>query len=672
MEYLNKSRIEEVLIAILGHGQVTSKLISRIEKILDAIRVEGSYDDPALSEVEEILLCILRGERYEGSTHSRIAAMLKVKANGGEYTEPRRSRVEDLIYEWINDVEYATYEGTLPAILDTKSGYLKSYKIYGNTGGVGEREAVILDEPLNGVGTDNDALNLSNGLLTRKIMKKVFDGTETFATVSSGANKYFRTSIADYPCTNDNNCLCTHFVPRSVASTNTYTAVRTHVPSSSFGAAIAIRPENVSNMSVDDFKAWLASEYNAGTPVTVWYSLETPISTTIDVPQGYTDIIEGYTTQTGTPTQADPIYPECNGEKQQDGTYIIWLTEYDGYKLPITSRVNMWCSELETKVNPSAPEKNYIHITVARDLPAESTIQETGVIYYREAYASTLTSLTIDTPDAVSKQATILTPSGSYGTNLEDIGNGIAFVGYAIIGGVHYYSKVYYYTWDYVKEHEPISFPNPTPVTTDIYIGTTPLEKDEYVDSLSGKIVRIRDVRSELGVSITEPYPTVNASGVGRVTVVKSISWETELTIVETGLIYVKDISNTDELILENVGTHGIDKRVSLEDTREHTLNLTDPDGNGARTVGYAIVTDGTHETTLYTEEAKATYQQLVDEPGQSHLYPGPDDVGGIPDPQNPPVPLPRIPTLDGSTTIDYVGTPKPYAVVLEYPEPKT
>lgn len=150
MDYLKKSRIEEVLIAILGKGTVTSQLISRIEKILDAIRVKGSYDGIVMSEVEEILVCILLGERFEKPTHSRIAAMLKVKANGGEYTEPRKSRVEELIFEWIEGTsEIITYTGALPATLQTVAGYLASYKIWGNDGGVGaetENLAPFIDE----------------------------------------------------------------------------------------------------------------------------------------------------------------------------------------------------------------------------------------------------------------------------------------------------------------------------------------------------------------------------------------------------------------------------------------------------------------------------------------------------------------------------------------------
>lgn len=145
MDYLKKSRIEEVLIAILGKGVVTSRLISRIEKILDAIRTDGSYDGPVMSEVEEILVCILNGEPFEKPTHSRIAAMLKVKANGGEYTELRKSRVEELIFEWINAVESATYTGTLPATLKTVEGYLESYKIYGNASGVGVETENLFD-----------------------------------------------------------------------------------------------------------------------------------------------------------------------------------------------------------------------------------------------------------------------------------------------------------------------------------------------------------------------------------------------------------------------------------------------------------------------------------------------------------------------------------------------
>jgi hypothetical protein len=208
----------------------------------------------------------------------------------------------------------------------------------------------------------------------------------------------------------------------------------------------------------------------------------------------------------------------------------------------------------------------------------------------------------------------------------------------------------------------------PVTETVDIYIGDTPLLKGEYADSIEQKIYRKRDVRTEIGLSVTQPYPTVNSQGVGRVSMEKTMSWETELTIKEAGFIYVKDITNTDELILENVGKNGITKRETPAGDNPHTLNLTDPDGNGARLVGYAVVTDGIYETVLYTEEGKATYQQLVDEPGISHLYPGPDDVGEILRPVDPPVLLPKIPSFRGETVVSYDSeTTPPENVSLIY-----
>lgn len=136
---MNDSRIEKLLKAILGQEVQLEPRESRVERLLYAILTGGSHDEPTLSEIEDILLCILNGERYEGPTNSRINDMLKVKANGGSYDEPRLSRIEDLIYEWINGGDISTYTGTLPATLQTVAGYLAGYKVWGNTGGVGQK-----------------------------------------------------------------------------------------------------------------------------------------------------------------------------------------------------------------------------------------------------------------------------------------------------------------------------------------------------------------------------------------------------------------------------------------------------------------------------------------------------------------------------------------------------
>jgi len=134
---MNDSRIEKLLKAILGQEVQLEPRESRVERLLYAILTGGSHDEPTLSEMEDILLCILHGEHYDGPTNSRINALLKVKANGGSYDEPRLSRIEELIFEWINGGDISTYMGTLPATLQTVAGFLESYKMWGNTGGVG-------------------------------------------------------------------------------------------------------------------------------------------------------------------------------------------------------------------------------------------------------------------------------------------------------------------------------------------------------------------------------------------------------------------------------------------------------------------------------------------------------------------------------------------------------
>lgn len=324
MDYLKKSRIEEVLIAILGKGTVTSQLISRIEKILDAIRVNGSYDGIAMSEVEEILICILRGERFEKPTHSRIAAMLKVKANGGEYTELRKSRVEELIFEWINAVESATYTGTLPTTLRTVEGYLESYKIYGNPSGCGVKVDITgLNEPLCGIGTYTDTLNLSTGMLTRRIKKLVLTGNEDWRTSSVFIGSCFAYLSGVAPDAKPfSTIVCTHVKNQS----GRYYYGYGRIDENSLSLWLLD-----SKITAADFKSYLADQYANGTPVTVWYVLAEPEVSTIPVPSGLTGTIEGYLIQDGTPSPETPIYPTANGVKQADDTYSIPY----GYKLPL-------------------------------------------------------------------------------------------------------------------------------------------------------------------------------------------------------------------------------------------------------------------------------------------------------------------------------------------------
>lgn len=236
-----------------------------------------------------------------------------------------------------------TYTGTLPAILTgTKAGYLERYKIYGNTEqtgtptpenpimliGCGERVDITgLNEPLCGIGTYTDSLNLSTGTLTRRIKKLVLTGEENW---TSNNGEFFFTNVNSLDFrTTVFGLLCSHLPVILRDAFN-------RQPSAFWGRAkigdVCLCTSDTI-MSLSNFQSYLASQYAAGTPVTLWYVLAEPETSTISVPTGLTGTIDGYLIQDGTPALETPIYPTANGVKQADDTYSI---QY-GYKLPILS-----------------------------------------------------------------------------------------------------------------------------------------------------------------------------------------------------------------------------------------------------------------------------------------------------------------------------------------------
>lgn len=241
-----------------------------------------------------------------------------------------------------NAYTVATYTGTLPATLRTVEGYLESYKIYGTPtpenpiipSGCGERVDITgLNEPLCGIGTYTDSLELSTGILTRRIKKRVLTGEETFSKNNTQSTNYlyftsrFRDSINKTPV------LCNELPVRSSAPQQQI-GVNTDNPYSvvylNFGAEIM--NAQPSGNTVAGLKKYLAAQYANGTPVTIWYVLAEPEVSTIPVPSGLTGTIDGYLIQDGTPAPETPIYPTANGVKQADDTYGIPY----GYKLPLT------------------------------------------------------------------------------------------------------------------------------------------------------------------------------------------------------------------------------------------------------------------------------------------------------------------------------------------------
>ena len=173
-----------------------------------------------------------------------------------------------------------------------------------------------LSEPLFGIDTYTDSLDLSTGTLTRRIKKLVLTGEENWTYYDGFC--YTNVNSLDFRNTT-NGLVCSHLSVILRAKFN-------HQPSVFWGMAqagdICLCISNTIT-TLNDFKSYLTAQYAAGTPVTVWYVLDEPETSTISVPTGLTGTIDGYLIQDGTPTPNAPIYPTANGVKQTDGIYSI-------------------------------------------------------------------------------------------------------------------------------------------------------------------------------------------------------------------------------------------------------------------------------------------------------------------------------------------------------------
>jgi len=192
-----------------------------------------------------------------------------------------------------------------------------------------------LSAPLYGIGDYKDILNLSTGVLTRKIRKLVLDG------VNDGEWKKSSTRTGSFYLNVGVNAitslgLCDRAV--NVDTISQYDSIGKMFVESSGSSKLINLWLFDTNISLDDFKAFLAAQYANGTPVTVWYVLNTPKTETVTVPTGMTGEIEGYLTQISTPTPEHPSIPKWNGKEETGGTYAV--TVYDLPEIPTTTGKN--------------------------------------------------------------------------------------------------------------------------------------------------------------------------------------------------------------------------------------------------------------------------------------------------------------------------------------------
>ena len=138
-------------------------------------------------------------------------------------------------------------------------------------------------EPLYGDGTVCDEYDAGSGVETRRWKRVVFDGTENWAASATGTAGKYRVSlsIADILPTATfskvSSCRCSHYA--TISADNTY-----HLQvgiSANYGTShgIFIYDDAYDAQDMTDWKAYLAAQYAAGTPVTVVYQLDAPVVT---------------------------------------------------------------------------------------------------------------------------------------------------------------------------------------------------------------------------------------------------------------------------------------------------------------------------------------------------------------------------------------------------------
>lgn len=166
---------------------------------------------------------------------------------------------------------------------------------------------VYLTEQLMKIGDTVDSL-VFTGATTYNIKKLVLTGNETGWTIESGTT--YVLSIADQLPTSYENAICSHYVLadsyNNLLNTNNTFAV-------SRRPAFFIHDNTLT--TVDALKTYFATQYANGTPVTVYYVIETAVTEQVTVPT--------------IPTTSSPTTIDINTSVKPSEMSLT----YDGYKI---------------------------------------------------------------------------------------------------------------------------------------------------------------------------------------------------------------------------------------------------------------------------------------------------------------------------------------------------
>lgn len=171
--------------------------------------------------------------------------------------------------------------------------------------------ADLMNNPLYGIETYKDIINLATGQITKNIKKFLLTGEENW--LKSGAYPgSFYAQIITKLLSETYTAFCSHL---------SFSTISQYAKGNFCFNGGAVKNCNLwfnqfdSSTTVADLKSYLAQQYLNGTPVTLWYVLAESEADQITVPSGLSGTVEGYLIQDGTPTPEAPIYPTANTAK---------------------------------------------------------------------------------------------------------------------------------------------------------------------------------------------------------------------------------------------------------------------------------------------------------------------------------------------------------------------
>lgn len=140
----------------------------------------------------------------------------------------------------------------------------------------GTTQTIYLQDPLRKIGDYADVVD-SSGTVTRRIKKIVLTGTEDWRQNDSGnVRRMYLMLVQEAGTYASNAAICTHYRYNFGSADGVFFI--------SNGKNSMYFCDNTNAVDVNTWKTYLAQQYSAGTPVTVWYVLATPTTETVTCP----------------------------------------------------------------------------------------------------------------------------------------------------------------------------------------------------------------------------------------------------------------------------------------------------------------------------------------------------------------------------------------------------